>query len=112
MWKEWSNLLRLRNDGIPVVGFTWYSLTDQMDWDTVLREQNLRVNPVGLYDLDRRIRPVGVAYRQLIADWREVLPTHSLCLQVPIVLPSEHEATRPRRGRRRAGAVPTTPANP
>jgi beta-glucosidase/6-phospho-beta-glucosidase/beta-galactosidase len=116
MWKEWSNLLRLRNDGIPVVGFTWYSLTDQMDWDTVLREQNRRVNPVGLYDLDRRIRPVGVAYRQLIADWRDVLPTHSLCLQVPIVRPSEHEAQWARRARsrarQRAGAAPTDPANP
>jgi hypothetical protein len=25
------------------------------------------VHPVGLYDLQRRIRPVGVAYRDLIA---------------------------------------------
>jgi len=34
LWKEWANFLRVRNDGVPVVGFTWYSLTDQMDWDT------------------------------------------------------------------------------
>ena len=27
-------MLRVRNDGIPIVGFTWYSLTDQVDWDT------------------------------------------------------------------------------
>src|SRR6185369_17214930 len=25
LWKEWANVLRLRNDGIPIVGFTWYS---------------------------------------------------------------------------------------
>jgi beta-glucosidase/6-phospho-beta-glucosidase/beta-galactosidase len=99
MWKEWSNLLRLRNDGIPVVGFTWYSLTDQHDWDTVLRERNRRVNPVGLFDLERRIRPVGVAYRQLIADWSEVLPTHSLCLRVPVVPPSQYEQSRAARRR-------------
>lgn len=89
LWKEWANVLRVRNDGIPIVGFTWYSLTDQVDWDTALREQNHRVNPVGLYDLDRKIRPVGKAYKQLIKDWVSVLPTSSICLQVPVVLPSE-----------------------
>ena len=36
LWKEWANVLRVRNDGVPVVGFTWYSLTDQVDWDTAL----------------------------------------------------------------------------
>jgi len=36
--KEWANVLRLRNDGIPIVGFTWFSLTDQVDWDVALRE--------------------------------------------------------------------------
>ena len=90
LWKEWANVLRVRNDGVPMVGFTWYSLTDQVDWDTALRENNGRLNPVGLYDLDRNIRPVGTAYKQLIADWNQVLPTQSMCLQVPIVMPSEH----------------------
>jgi beta-glucosidase/6-phospho-beta-glucosidase/beta-galactosidase len=90
LWKEWANVLRVRNDGVPIVGFTWYSLTDQVDWDSALRENNGRVNPVGLYDLDRNIRPVGAAYRQLIADWNQLLPTQSICLQVPIVMPSEH----------------------
>ncbi|MGZ5270234.1 MAG: glycoside hydrolase family 1 protein, partial [Ramlibacter sp.] len=90
LWKEWANVLRVRNDGVPVLGFTWYSLTDQVDWDTALREDNGHVNELGLFDLDRRIRPVGKAYQQLIADWREVLPTQSVCLQVPVILPSEH----------------------
>ena len=88
LWKEWANVLRLRNVGIPTVGFTWYSLTDQVDWDTALREQNGNVNPLGLYDLDRKIRNVGVAYKKLIKDWREVLPASSVCLAVPIVPPS------------------------
>jgi beta-glucosidase/6-phospho-beta-glucosidase/beta-galactosidase len=87
LWKEWANVLRVRNDGIPIVGFTWYSLTDQMDWDTALREKNLRVNPLGLYNLNRELRPVGKAYQKLIADWREVLPTQSVCLRVPIAPP-------------------------
>jgi beta-glucosidase len=91
LWKEWANVLRVRNDGVPTVGFTWYSLTDQMDWDTALREPNMRVHPVGLYDLNRQIRPVGRSYKQLISDWQAVLPTQSVCLVVPVVPPSEHD---------------------
>ncbi|MEO7240762.1 MAG: family 1 glycosylhydrolase [Sphingomicrobium sp.] len=90
LWKEWANVLRLRNVGIPTVGFTWYSLTDQVDWDTALREQNGNVNPLGLFDLDRNIRPVGRAYKKLIADWRAILPASSMCLVVPIKKLSEH----------------------
>jgi beta-glucosidase len=87
LWKEWANVLRVRNVGIPTVGFTWYSLTDQTDWDNALRERKDRVHPVGLFDLDRNIRPVGRAYKKLIADWRAILPASSMCLVVPIVPP-------------------------
>jgi beta-glucosidase/6-phospho-beta-glucosidase/beta-galactosidase len=117
LWKEWANVLHCRNKGMPMVGFTWYSLTDQVDWDTALREPNGNVNPLGLYDLDRQIRPVGEAYRQLIRDWREVLPTQSVCLQVPVVCPSEYDqewAKRARklaRSRSRAPQRNTAPAN-
>lgn len=96
LWKQWANVMRVRNDGMPIVGFTWYSLTDQVDWDSALRENNGNVNALGLYDLDRNIRPVGRAYQQLIADWRDVLPTQSVCLTVPIVYSDrgETEASR------------------
>jgi beta-glucosidase/6-phospho-beta-glucosidase/beta-galactosidase len=90
LWKEWANVLRVRNDGGPMVGFNWYSLTDLVEWYTALREQNGRVNPLGLYDLDRNIRPVGRSYQKLIQDWREVLPTQSICLTVPVVPPDEY----------------------
>jgi beta-glucosidase/6-phospho-beta-glucosidase/beta-galactosidase len=99
LWKEWANVLRLRNVGIPTVGFTWYSLTDQVDWDTALREQNGNVNPLGLYDLNRNIRNVGRAYKQLIKDWRNVLPASSVCLVVPIKKPGEY-SERDAAGRR------------
>ena len=75
--RQWANILRLRGYGVPIIGFTWYSLTDQIDWDTALREPNGTVNPLGLYDLDRNIRAVGRAYKQLIADWREVMSTRT-----------------------------------
>jgi beta-glucosidase/6-phospho-beta-glucosidase/beta-galactosidase len=90
--KEWANVLRVRNSGIPIVGFTWYSLTDQVDWDTALREENGHVNPLGLYDLDRNIRPVGEAYQQLIQQWKRVLPTQSVCLTVPVIRPSQFDS--------------------
>ena len=80
--KEWANVHRLKQDGVPLLGFTWYSLTDQVDWDTALREDNGHVNPLGLYDLDRKIRPVGKAYKELIAEWREILPTQSASLRL------------------------------
>jgi beta-glucosidase/6-phospho-beta-glucosidase/beta-galactosidase len=116
LWKEWANVLRIRNVGIPTVGFTWYSLTDQVDWDTALREQNGNVNPLGLYDLDRNIRPVGRAYKKLISDWREVLPASSVCLSVPIVPPSQADrmhAWRQQAEAAEANKEPSAqPANP
>jgi beta-glucosidase/6-phospho-beta-glucosidase/beta-galactosidase len=102
LWKQWANVLRVRNTGVPIVGFTWYSLTDQMDWDVALREENNRVTPVGLYDLDRNMRPVGRAYKQLISDWREVLPAQSVCLTVPIVMPCDYNEPAAQRQRERA----------
>lgn len=97
LWKEWANVLRIRNKGVPIVGFTWYSLTDQVDWDVALRERRNRVHPVGLFDLERNIRPVGAAYAQLIRDWREVLPAQSVCLVVPVTRPSEYDAPHAKR---------------
>lgn len=113
LWKQWANVLRVRNTGIPTVGFTWYSLTDQVDWDTALREDNGKVNAVGLYDLDRQIRPVGRAYRDLIRDWWAVLPAESFCLTVPVTLPSEYDdagAVRRREWMRKFMSLRTNPA--
>ena len=115
LWRQWSSLLQVRNSGIPTLGFTWYSLTDQVDWDTALREANGRVNPVGLYDLERNVRPVGEAFRTLIDEWQDVLPARSVCLVVPVVMPSEYDEPLARKRRewmrrhhRDHGVVPPT----
>jgi beta-glucosidase/6-phospho-beta-glucosidase/beta-galactosidase len=92
LWKEWVNMIRLKQDGVPIVGFTWYSLLDQIDWDTALREENDRVNPLGLFDLDRKPRPVGEAYRTLVRQWRNILPLESLCLDMHPTLTAEEGA--------------------
>jgi hypothetical protein len=90
LFKEWTNLFRLREDGIPIIGFTWYSLTDQIDWDIQLRESRGIVNTCGLFDLDRKIRPVGKLYKSLVDEWKDLLPTGSAGLQ----LGSIHDSTR------------------
>jgi beta-glucosidase len=82
LWKEWNTLLRLRQDGVPIVGFTWYSLIDQIDWDIALREERNRTHTVGLYDLNRKRRKVGTEYRRLISEWREFLPTGTSALML------------------------------
>ena len=78
-------MIRLRKDGVPIIGFTWYSLTDQMDWDTALREDNHHVDTLGLYDLNRKIRPVGRAYKELVAEWRDILPLETFSLSANLL---------------------------
>ncbi len=82
---QWANVRRLKRDGIPIYGFTWYSLTHQVDWDSALRLDNGNVNILGLYDLDRKIQPVGEAYKTLIKQWQPSLEkeSHILYLKPP-----------------------------
>jgi beta-glucosidase/6-phospho-beta-glucosidase/beta-galactosidase len=72
LWKQWVNILRMRRDGVPVLGFTWYSLTDQIDWDIGLTKKRGTVNPCGLYDLKRQPRPVAAAYRALLEEFGQI----------------------------------------
>ena len=72
LWKQWINILRMRADGVPVLGFTWYSLVDQIDWDCGLAKKNNHVNACGLYDLDRNPRPVAAAYRMLLKEYGQI----------------------------------------
>ncbi|MGI9105055.1 MAG: family 1 glycosylhydrolase [Pyrinomonadaceae bacterium] len=72
LWKQWINVLRMRSDGVPVLGFTWYSLTDQIDWDIGLAKKRDKVNACGLYDLKRKPRPVAAAYRTLLEEFGQI----------------------------------------
>jgi beta-glucosidase/6-phospho-beta-glucosidase/beta-galactosidase len=77
LYRQWANLHRLKQDGVPIIGFTWYSLTHQIDWDIALREKKGHIHEVGLFDLDRNITPVGKAYKRLIQQWQDVLDAES-----------------------------------
>ena len=69
LWKEWMNLLRLREDGVPIIGFTWFGLLDMKDWDTALTKMRGTVNKVGLYTLARKPRKVAREYRRLVEEY-------------------------------------------
>jgi beta-glucosidase/6-phospho-beta-glucosidase/beta-galactosidase len=71
--KQWATMLRLRQDGVPIVGFTWFGLTDMIDWDSALRREQGTINTCGLFDLERRPRAVAQAYRRIIEQWRPLL---------------------------------------
>ncbi|TFW32515.1 glycosyl hydrolase family protein [Massilia horti] len=71
--RQWANVLRLRQEGNPIIGFTWYSLTDQIDWDIGLREKLGHVNSNGLFTLDRKIRPAGEEFKRIVSEWSSAL---------------------------------------
>ena len=72
LWKQWANALRMRHAGVPMLGFTWYSLIDQLDWDVQLAEKRGQVNACGLYDLQRRPRPVAEEFRALLQEFGRI----------------------------------------
>ncbi len=72
LWKQWINIQRMRADGVPVLGFTWYSLVDQIDWDSALTVKAGHVVGCGLYDLERKPHPVADAYRMLLKEYGQI----------------------------------------
>lgn len=69
--RQWHNVQLMRRSGVPVVGFTWYSLIDQVDWNIGLSQPLGNVNPVGLFDLNRDLRPAGQSCQRLIKMFRD-----------------------------------------
>ncbi len=55
----------IRADGLPVHGVCWYSRGDQVDWHTMLTVPVGETTEVGLFDADRRARPVASSYAEL-----------------------------------------------
>jgi hypothetical protein len=85
LWRQWHNVQLLQQAGVPLVGFTWYSLIDQIDWGIALREALGIVHPVGLFDLNREARAVGLSYKHLIELYRDE-PAYRECRAIAEVL--------------------------
>jgi beta-glucosidase/6-phospho-beta-glucosidase/beta-galactosidase len=76
-WLEFtvSSVRRLREEGIPLIGYTWWPVVDHLDWDGALLHQVGHIHPVGIYRLERQANgkllrvptPLRDAYRALIA---------------------------------------------
>jgi beta-glucosidase/6-phospho-beta-glucosidase/beta-galactosidase len=66
--ETWNDLVAAERSGVPVAGYCWYSLTDQVDWDSCLARPDDHVNSFGLVDLDRRPRPVSVLFEALARE--------------------------------------------
>lgn len=60
-----DGLETLRRDGLPVRGVCWYSRGDQYDWENFLMTPVGQVTTVGLFDTQRRPRPVAERFREL-----------------------------------------------
>jgi beta-glucosidase/6-phospho-beta-glucosidase/beta-galactosidase len=60
-------LNRLREAGLPARGLCWYSRGDQYDWQTMLLNPRGAVTEVGLFDAQRRARPVAAELTRLAA---------------------------------------------
>ncbi len=68
LMQTWSQAHHMREEGIPVVGYTWFSLTDQIDWGIQITKIEGKVTPNGLCKLDRTLRDVGKLYKTLAHD--------------------------------------------
>jgi beta-glucosidase len=62
---QWHAVERLRSDGIPVRGFTWYGLVNHVDWNSSLTRSANHEDECGLVTLDRRPKPVYSLFRSL-----------------------------------------------
>ena len=60
-----------KEDGVPILGFTWYSLIDQVDW-AALRRQRQR-QPLGLSTSTGKSAP-SAGIQRLVQQWREFFP--------------------------------------
>jgi beta-glucosidase/6-phospho-beta-glucosidase/beta-galactosidase len=82
-WLEYTlfEVRRLREEGIPVIGYTWWPVIDHLDWDGALLHHVGHIHPVGIYRLERqrggRLLRVATAlrdaYRELIARGDEAI---------------------------------------
>ena len=45
---------RLREDGIPMNGYFWWPMIDQLDWDGALTHRVGKIHDVGIYNLKRQ----------------------------------------------------------
>jgi hypothetical protein len=71
---QWTDIVRLRREGFPIRGFTWYGLVNHVDWDSTLTRDSGRENACGMVSLARRPNARYRRFRELAAGSLEVAP--------------------------------------
>ena len=66
--EQWRDLVSLRAQGVPVLGFTWHSLVDRTEWRGASLAPAAEAHSIGLLDLAREPRPVGRAFAALVRE--------------------------------------------
>lgn len=61
-----------------MIGYTWFSLTDQIDWDIQITQIRGKVNANGLCTLDRKLRPAGEVFKTLARENAEAPLIHGV----------------------------------
>jgi beta-glucosidase/6-phospho-beta-glucosidase/beta-galactosidase len=89
---------RLREEGIPMVGYFWWPMVDQVDWDGALTHRVGKIHEVGMFNLKRQAdgsmtrhaTPLVKLYRDMAAAGDERVGKLD-----EIVLPSDTEDQGP-----------------
>ncbi len=69
-----GDIRRLREEGIPVIGYTWWPLLDHLDWDGALLHQIGKIHHVGIYRLEREAGgELGRKPTVLTEDYRAII---------------------------------------
>jgi beta-glucosidase len=71
---QWTDIVRLRREGFPIRGFTWYGLVNHVDWDSTLTRDAGRENACGMVSLTRRPNARYRRFRELATGSLEVAP--------------------------------------
>jgi beta-glucosidase/6-phospho-beta-glucosidase/beta-galactosidase/glycosyltransferase involved in cell wall biosynthesis len=72
--KTVDDIRQLREEGVPMLGFIWWPLLDQLDWDGAMTHRIGKIHEVGLFNLHRQ--PGGILKRTttpLIKMFREMM---------------------------------------
>ena len=81
--KQWANALRVGRDGVPLVGFTWYALSDQVAWDTArVRRPDSPACTRGVALVTNARAPRGVLDRARVAHPATRRPPTAECRRV------------------------------
>ncbi len=65
-----AEIRRVRGEGVPLIGITWWGLIDQVDWNSGLRRLDHHIDATGLYDLRWEGERLARVPNSALTAWR------------------------------------------